>query len=67
MGSSHSCLHFISRLTPAYGLIMLMFSTLAVHVGSGPFWSFMVRQSDNCAKNWWANLLYINNYVDTKK
>jgi hypothetical protein len=46
---------------------MLMFSTLAVHVGSGPFWAFMIRQSNNCQSNWWANLLYINNYIDTKK
>ena len=55
------------RLTPAYGLIMLVLTTLTLHVSSGPLWSFMVKQSENCEISWWTNLLYINNAVDKEK
>lgn len=57
-------LHRYIRLTPAYGLIMLVLSTVILHFGSGPMWSMFTVQSDNCAENWWANLLYINNFID---
>lgn len=46
-----------------------MFSaTLLVHVQDGPVWK---RSGETnryfCRKNWWANLLLINNYVTTSE
>jgi peptidoglycan/LPS O-acetylase OafA/YrhL len=58
-------LHRYIRLTPAYGLIMLVLSTIILHFGSGPTWNFMERQADTCQENWWTNLLYINNFVNS--
>ncbi|XP_046423522.1 nose resistant to fluoxetine protein 6-like [Neodiprion fabricii] len=52
------------RLTPLYMLVVLFNATLMPMMGSGPYWEVRVGfESDNCAKNWWANLLYVNNYV----
>ncbi|XP_053204318.1 nose resistant to fluoxetine protein 6-like [Panonychus citri] len=32
-------------------------------LGSGPFFrELAAKQTDNCAKHWWRNLLFINNY-----
>ena len=53
---------FFHRLTPAYGLIMLVLSTLFLHLSSGPNWAFMEGQSMACQEQWWKNLLYINNF-----
>ena len=52
------------RLTPAYGLIMLVLSTLLLHLGSGPLWNFMYVESQKCQESWWTNILYINNFVN---
>ena len=57
-------IHRYIRLTPAYGLIMLVLTTLILHVGSGPQWARMEAQSELCEKYWWRNLLYINNMFD---
>ena len=50
-------------LTPAYGLIMLILSTILLHMGSGPLWAFMDREAEKCEAYWWTNLLYINNFI----
>ncbi|KAJ8927009.1 hypothetical protein NQ314_020572 [Rhamnusium bicolor] len=35
------------------------------HLGTGPNWNHVVGQEYlQCRKNWWTNLLYINNYID---
>lgn len=59
-----SYLHRYIRLTPAYALIMLVLSTLILHLGSGPLWNLMHMQAQNCQSNWWQNLLYINNFMN---
>ncbi|XP_046630291.1 nose resistant to fluoxetine protein 6-like isoform X1 [Neodiprion virginianus] len=52
------------RLTPLYMLVVLFNATLMPMMGSGPYWESRVGfERDNCVKNWWTNLLYINNYV----
>jgi hypothetical protein len=55
---------YLFSLTPTYAMIMLVLSTLLIHVGSGPFWFEIERAANNCANNWWINLLYINNYIN---
>ncbi|XP_063232249.1 nose resistant to fluoxetine protein 6-like [Bacillus rossius redtenbacheri] len=54
------------RLTPAYGVVVAFYATVFYHVGSGPLWdSRMGLERDRCLTSWWANLLYVNNYVGT--
>ncbi|CAH1788359.1 unnamed protein product [Owenia fusiformis] len=66
--------HRFWRLTPLYMMCVMIFATVFPYMGSGPFWN---RQFDspvsesirphNCRDNWWTNLLYINNIVNTRR
>ncbi|XP_012257252.2 nose resistant to fluoxetine protein 6-like [Athalia rosae] len=56
------------RLTPLYMLVVFFNVTLLPLAGSGPYWEARIGlDRDNCAKNWWTNLLYINNYVNPEE
>lgn len=51
------------RLTPAM-IGTICFITIMPALGSGPMWKKeMTWQSEGCQKNWWMNILYINNWV----
>ncbi|KAF5307205.1 hypothetical protein FQR65_LT00721 [Abscondita terminalis] len=53
------------RLTPCLALVIAFNTSWLYHLGSGPFWDKMAGDEyRNCRKNWWTNLLYINNYYD---
>ncbi|XP_035232750.1 nose resistant to fluoxetine protein 6-like, partial [Stegodyphus dumicola] len=53
------------RYTPAYGLILALV-ILTPTWGSGPSWySHLNPMYMKCRDNWWYNLLYINNFLDT--
>ncbi|PSN39094.1 hypothetical protein C0J52_07346 [Blattella germanica] len=55
------------ELTPPYALMVLLEATLQRHVSSGPIFNSSVDSiAEKCRKNWWTNLLYINNYVENK-
>ncbi|KAL3067933.1 hypothetical protein niasHT_037923 [Heterodera trifolii] len=49
------------RLTPIYVLVMLMKVTVLTYVSEGPFWRPI--DPNFCRDSWWANLLYIKNFV----
>ncbi|KAK2581820.1 hypothetical protein KPH14_002289 [Odynerus spinipes] len=53
------------RLTPAYFVMIGLYVTWLTKLGSGPLWYKMVQEQKRCLSSWWANLLYINNYIDT--
>ena len=56
---------YLIRLTPTYAIVIGFYATLFYHLGSGPKWDTWVgKNSDYCRKNWWTNLLYINNYIN---
>ena len=56
-------IHRWVRLTPAM-LGSICFITIMPALGKGPYWKQeMTWQSEGCQKNWWMNLLYINNWV----
>ncbi|XP_066151662.1 nose resistant to fluoxetine protein 6-like [Euwallacea fornicatus] len=60
--------HRIVRMSPTYAIILAFYCTLLVKLGSGPFWQQKVGlEQERCLASWWANLLYINNYVNTDK
>jgi peptidoglycan/LPS O-acetylase OafA/YrhL len=54
------------RLTPAYLAMIGLYATWLPKIGNGPLWNArMVKEQERCQMNWWLNLLYVNNYVDT--
>uniref|UniRef100_A0A336LJU7 CSON009735 protein n=1 Tax=Culicoides sonorensis TaxID=179676 RepID=A0A336LJU7_CULSO len=55
------------RLTPVL-IIFILFDASFLYdggAGSGGYWKFWTEvEKTLCRRNWWANLLYINNYVN---
>ena len=58
-------IHFFCRLLPLYGGIILITVAYQNYIGFGPFsyWFDGKYAVNPCDKNWWTNLLYINNFV----
>lgn len=55
------------RLTPTYATIIGV-SILMPSLSSGPFWLESVNpMGASCRQNWWLNLLYVNNFVNTDR
>ena len=61
----HIFIHFFCRLLPLYGGIILITVAYQNYIGFGPFsyWFDGKYAVNPCDKNWWTNLLYINNFV----
>jgi len=56
------------RLTPVYAFWIFFQATWMYPLGEGSFWKPIAQVEEGyCKKNWWANLLYINNYVTPKE
>ncbi|XP_063697616.1 O-acyltransferase like protein-like [Culicoides brevitarsis] len=56
------------RLTPTLAYLILYHATYLFHSGSGGYWKFVGETSQTyCRRNWWTNLLYINNYVNSNQ
>ncbi|XP_054263578.1 nose resistant to fluoxetine protein 6-like isoform X2 [Macrosteles quadrilineatus] len=52
------------RIAPVYMLVVAFYAFVFPHLGDGPLWrERLLRESTRCLDNWWANLLFINNYV----
>lgn len=52
------------RLTPAYAVILLIFTFLAPLMSSAPpSPTGVMQESQVCQEKWWQNLLYINNIL----
>ncbi|XP_035828402.1 O-acyltransferase like protein [Aplysia californica] len=60
--------HRFWRLTPPYMLTLLLVLGLQRFMGSGALWTTS-QPADKafCEKNWWTNLLYVNNIVNQKE
>lgn len=55
----------LMRICPLYLFFIFFSSTWLTHVGSGPIWKLATEvERTHCRKNWWTNLLFINNYVN---
>lgn len=63
--------HRFWRLTPVYMMILWFNASVLPYLGYGPFWNHgspsssdgkIEYQTDVCARNWWTNLFYINNF-----
>ncbi|ETN67035.1 hypothetical protein AND_001167 [Anopheles darlingi] len=54
-----------SRLTPVYAFVILFHATWLLKLQYGPIWRWGAETEQVfCRRNWWTNLLYINNYVN---
>lgn len=54
------------RLTPLHAMAILVEATWISKIYKGPtFAQISMTERANCRANWWANLLYINNFVKT--
>ncbi|XP_076436701.1 nose resistant to fluoxetine protein 6-like [Babylonia areolata] len=60
-------IHRYWRLTPPYMLIIFIYLSLGRYWGSGPLWPSSNTDRDSCQTSWWANMLYINNFVNLDK
>ncbi|GFS20727.1 nose resistant to fluoxetine protein 6-like [Elysia marginata] len=59
--------HRLWRLTPPYMMTLVIILGIKQYCGEGPLWSpVQPHDKHNCEKHWWANLLYINNFVYQK-
>ena len=58
---------FFFRLTPAYMLVIMVFTCLMKFWGSGPMWPTGNVPYDACKESWWTNILYVNNFVNLDK
>ncbi|VEN45628.1 unnamed protein product [Callosobruchus maculatus] len=59
--------HRYIRMAPTYAVILAFYCTLLTKLGNGPLWKErVVSEQEKCKKVWWANLLFINNYVYTQ-
>ncbi|XP_047527336.1 nose resistant to fluoxetine protein 6-like isoform X2 [Vanessa atalanta] len=57
---------FYIKLTPSYIVVLGLTATWLRYAGSGPFWEIAVtKEVQDCRTNGWANLLYVNNYLDS--
>lgn len=58
----------IFRILPTYIAVILIFAFILPYMGDGPLWKMIVYpEAEFCRKNWWTNLLFINNYVNSNE
>uniref|UniRef100_A0A182Q3P9 Acyltransferase 3 domain-containing protein n=1 Tax=Anopheles farauti TaxID=69004 RepID=A0A182Q3P9_9DIPT len=57
-------LNRLCRLVPTYAFMMLLEASVMRHLIDGPFGEqFIGESATNCQRWWWANLLFVNNYI----
>lgn len=50
------------------GLMILVFTFILPYMGDGPIWDYTMRDQVNyCKKNWWTNILAVNNFVNEEE
>ncbi|XP_055524704.1 O-acyltransferase like protein-like [Wyeomyia smithii] len=56
------------RIVPAYAFVIFLQCALMKRMIDGPLGQHFIGESqDNCRRWWWANLLFINNYIQTEE
>ncbi|KAF2881926.1 hypothetical protein ILUMI_24241 [Ignelater luminosus] len=58
-------LHRFVRLMPLLSLMVVTYTTILKHLGSGPIWNMQVDPLfQSCQNYWWSTLLNIQNYIN---
>lgn len=52
----------VVRILPLYATTLGMYTLLAPHLGSGPFWHLWLALLKPCHDYGWTNLLFVNNF-----
>uniref|UniRef100_A0A1I8MIA6 Acyltransferase 3 domain-containing protein n=1 Tax=Musca domestica TaxID=7370 RepID=A0A1I8MIA6_MUSDO len=55
------------RLTIPYAFVVLWSGVYFENVGGPMFHHIFGREQQSCRKNWWINLLYLNNYINVNE
>ena len=55
--------HRYIRLTGVYAILIFFHATLLKFFATGPVSYWMTNLSQFCERDWWRNLLYINNFI----
>ncbi|XP_033611673.1 nose resistant to fluoxetine protein 6-like isoform X2 [Cryptotermes secundus] len=56
------------RLSVVYAVAVAFGATWYIHMSEGPMWNSVVgTEAQNCRRNWWINLLYLNNYYKVEE
>ncbi|XP_056635445.1 nose resistant to fluoxetine protein 6-like [Diorhabda sublineata] len=59
-------IHRYLRMVSVYVVILTFYCTIFVKFGDGPLWRERIEiEQQKCRNVWWANLLFINNYIGT--
>ncbi|XP_075234105.1 nose resistant to fluoxetine protein 6-like [Lycorma delicatula] len=54
------------RIVPVYMIVIAVYGWLLPYTGNGPLWNSKINvESERCRKNWWLNILFLNNYINT--
>ncbi|KRZ89066.1 Nose resistant to fluoxetine protein 6, partial [Trichinella sp. T8] len=56
--------HRYLRVTPVYMAVLALHAVLTKYVSSGPLWDTEGFDRESCAKSWWTNALYLNNFLN---
>ncbi|XP_055859972.1 O-acyltransferase like protein-like [Biomphalaria glabrata] len=56
--------HRLIRIFPCYAVLLMLGTNLMPFMGDGPRWSHEIENVKICKKNWWTNVLFINNLYD---
>lgn len=58
----------VVRLGPLMALMIFFNATVGAKLGSGPIWAELLGdERRNCRRNWWTNLLFVNNLYRTNE
>ena len=55
--------HRYLRISMLYAIVIGLTIAVFPHMSSGPHWYYVLAESDDCRKNWWLNLLYVQTVV----
>ncbi|KRX43085.1 Nose resistant to fluoxetine protein 6, partial [Trichinella murrelli] len=62
--SNNFCENSFARVTPVYMAVLALHAVLTKYVSSGPLWDTEGFDRESCAKSWWTNALYLNNFLN---
>lgn len=64
----NSKLFFCLRILPTYVTMILVTAFILPYMGNGPIWKLVIYPDAHfCRQNWWTNLLFLNNYVNSSE
>jgi len=63
----HDMTYLYFRILPLYGVLVLVYAAFGQYLGAGPLFDWESARVRDCNNNWWASLLFINNFVKPRE